>query len=115
MTAKPAAPRLEHEGPTAPPRRNGELVFEAPWEGRAFGLALALHERGLFEWEEFRCNLIRSIADWDREHTPDEAYAYYTHWLSALEQTLLARGLCRPGELDTRTRLFAARPADHDH
>ena len=26
-------------GPLAPPRRNGELVFEAPWETRAFGLA----------------------------------------------------------------------------
>ena len=27
--------------PTDLPRRNGELVFEAPWESRAFGLAAA--------------------------------------------------------------------------
>lgn len=32
-------------GAAALPRRNGELVFEAPWQGRAFGLALALAGR----------------------------------------------------------------------
>ena len=32
-----------HDGP---PRANGELVFEAPWESRAFGVAVALHESG---------------------------------------------------------------------
>ncbi len=26
----------------AVPRRNGELVFEAPWEGRVFGMTVAL-------------------------------------------------------------------------
>src|SRR5262249_16430015 len=41
-------------GPAAPPRDNGELVFAAPWESRAFGLALALNEAGLIDWEEFR-------------------------------------------------------------
>ena len=30
------------EGSAALPRKNGELVFEAPWEGRAFGIAVAL-------------------------------------------------------------------------
>ena len=32
-------------GPEALPRKNGELVFEAPWEGRAFGLAVALSDQ----------------------------------------------------------------------
>jgi len=32
------------------PSRNGELVFQAPWEGRAFGMAVALHDAGLFTW-----------------------------------------------------------------
>ncbi len=33
------------------PRKNGELVFEAPWQGRAFGMAAVLrNERGL-EWD----------------------------------------------------------------
>jgi len=115
VSGKPATPALEDQGPAAPPRRNGELVFEAPWEGRAFGLAIALHERGLFEWEEFRRNLIRTIAAWDETHASDEAYCYYDHWLTALDQTLVARGLCRPGEIDARAERFAARPPDHDH
>ena len=31
-------PELDVDGPAAPPRSNGELVFAEPWEGRAFGL-----------------------------------------------------------------------------
>ena len=31
-------------GAAAPPRSNGELVFEAPWESRSFGMAVALSE-----------------------------------------------------------------------
>ena len=33
-------------GAAAPPRSNGELVFEAPWESRSFGMAVALSEPG---------------------------------------------------------------------
>ena len=40
---------LDSAGPAAPPRDNGELVFAAPWESRAFGLALALNEAGLID------------------------------------------------------------------
>ena len=34
------------EGQAALPRKNGELVFDEPWQGRVFGMAVALHERG---------------------------------------------------------------------
>ena len=33
-------PPLDAEGPAAPPRSNGELVFEAPWEARLFGVTM---------------------------------------------------------------------------
>ena len=33
------------------PRANGELVFEAPWQSRAFGIAIALVERQASDWE----------------------------------------------------------------
>ncbi len=49
-------------GSTAVPRRNGELVFDAPWQGRVFGMAVALSDAGLFPWEEFRQALIREVA-----------------------------------------------------
>ena len=50
------------EGQAALPRKNGELVFDEPWQGRVFGMAVALHEQGLYDWEEFRQALIAQIA-----------------------------------------------------
>jgi nitrile hydratase accessory protein len=87
-------------GPTAIPRKNGELVFQAPWESRAFGMAVALCEQGLYEWEEFRAHLIEEIADWERRHSPSTEYSYYERWLTALEQTLRDKGLCIAAEID---------------
>ena len=46
------------EGAAALPRKNGELVFDEPWHGRVFGMAVALHEQGVYDWEEFRQTLI---------------------------------------------------------
>jgi Nitrile hydratase beta subunit len=53
---------LDVAGPAAPPRSNGELVFAEPWEGRAFGLTMALAERGVLSYETFRAVLIERIA-----------------------------------------------------
>ena len=33
---------LDVDGPAAPPRSNGELAFNAPWERRVFGVTMAL-------------------------------------------------------------------------
>ena len=44
------------------PRKNGELIFEAPWEARAFGLAVALNEQGVYPWSDFSQELAREIA-----------------------------------------------------
>lgn len=106
---------LDQEGPGAPPRQNGELVFEEPWESRAFGLAVSLHERGVFDWEEFRACLIGAIAEWERAHPDGEGYSYYACWLAALETLVSTKALCDSDELEDRTRAFAARPAGHDH
>jgi nitrile hydratase accessory protein len=106
---------LDVEGPAAPPRRNGELVFAAPWESRAFGLAVALHAGGAFDWEDFRQQLMRAIAEWERDHEPDEPWSYYRCWLTALERVLVARGVVGAAELEARARELRARPAGHDH
>ena len=84
-------------------RKNGELVFEAPWEGRAFGLAVALNEAGHYPWDAFRDRLVAHIAD-DR--------AYYDGWLSALEALLLDRGLLDSAELEHRAN--AIRSGERD-
>ena len=52
---------LDVEGSAAPPRRNGELVFAEPWQGRAFGLTMALVDRGAISYDAFRERLIARI------------------------------------------------------
>ncbi len=46
-------------GDEALPRKNGELVFNEPWEGRAFGLAAALTEGGVTTGRSFVTSLLR--------------------------------------------------------
>jgi nitrile hydratase accessory protein len=93
----------ELAGPAAVPRKNGELVFGEPWEGRAFGMAVALSEQGAFEWEEFRQALIAEVA---RSEATGDAFRYYEAWLAALERVLASRGLVEGGELDEVTFQF---------
>ena len=56
---------LDVAAPAAPPRSNGELVFAEPWEGRAFGLTMALVHGGTIPYETFRTALIDRIAAWE--------------------------------------------------
>ena len=106
---------LDVDGPAAPPRRNGELVFAAPWESRLFGLTMSLHRRGLFEWEEFRQLLIDEIRAWEESNRPSAEWSYYERWRAALELLLERKGLCTPADLDTRVVDLACRPPGHDH
>jgi nitrile hydratase accessory protein len=104
---------LPLSGPGAPPRRNGEIAFEAPWESRVFGATLAMVERGALDWEAFRARLIAAIADHDARHA-NQPTPYWSCWLSALESLVADAGLCRPDELAARERALSARPPGHD-
>jgi nitrile hydratase accessory protein len=91
------------EGRAALPRRNGELVFEEPWQGRVFGMAVALHERGCYEWEEFRQTLITRIAAAEAGGGP---FGYYEIWLATFEDLLARKQLISAAELDETTYQF---------
>lgn len=107
---------LYEQTPEAPPQANGELVFEAPWQARAFGITQALVAAGRFEWETFRLRLIQVIGEWDAAHGEDDAaYCYYEHWLTALERVLSAERLTDPVSLAALRDALAARPHGHDH
>ena len=86
-------------GELALPRSNGELVFAAPWEGRAFGIAVALNEGGAYEWGEFQRRLAEEIAAADDS---DAGGLYYERWLASLERLLVERGIVTREELDAR-------------
>lgn len=102
-----AASMVGTEG--APPRSNGELLFRRLWEGRAFGIAIALSKKGHYEWEEFRHRLIASIAEWEAKHCNDDPdWDYYERWLLALENMVLEAGLLSHEEIESRTAEIAA-------
>lgn len=92
----------------APPRRNGEIVFAAPWERRVFGLTIALCQSAACEWDSFRQRLIKRIAE-------NEARPYWESWSAALEDVIATESLLTRAELDSRHREFLDRPAGHDH
>ena len=84
------------EGAAALPRDNGEVVFRAPWEGRALALAVALVERLDLPWDAFRLRLVDAIAE-----VPDRSY--YESWSVALESLVLGLDLATPALLDAAT------------
>jgi nitrile hydratase accessory protein len=82
-------------GAAALPRENGELVFDAPWQGRVLGMALAVvHERGL-DWDEFRHRLIAAIES-------DPSRPYYESWTAALTDLVVDLGVASADDVQAR-------------
>ena len=112
---------LATDGPAAPPRANGELVFDAPWQSRAFGIAAALADAGRIAWPDFQHALIARVevadgataADEDRSTgTPD---GYWRCWLEALGDVTAAAGDIDEAAWADRSADFADRAPGHDH
>ncbi|MFJ4064361.1 nitrile hydratase accessory protein [Pseudomonas sp. NPDC089996] len=84
-------------GAESMPRENGELVFDSPWQSRAFGMAVSLSQQGLFTWDKFRAELASAI----KRNNQNGLTEYYLCWLEALEvcltqtQTLDAEAICQ--------------------
>jgi nitrile hydratase accessory protein len=87
-SAIPGIPR-DHEGP----------VFREPWEAQAFAMALTLHERGLFTWNEWAATLADEIKRAQARGDPDTGETYYRHWLATLERLVAEKGVASPATL----------------
>ena len=97
--------RIEDLGDSlAVPRKNGELVFEAPWEGRVFGMAVALGDDEVYAWDVFRDRLVGEIAAAEQH---GDGSGYYERWLASFERVLLDAGVLSAEELDARTAEYA--------
>ena len=96
----------------AVPRKNGELQFEAPWEARAFGLAVALHEEGAYEWGSFSGRLAEEIG---RAEQSGEDSNYYERWLKALQNMAVKNGLLSEEEIEAKASEVARVDDHHDH
>ena len=75
------------------PRDEDGPVFRDPWEAHAFAMALALHARGLFTWNEWAAALADQIKRAQAEGDPDTGETYYRHWLATLEYLVAAKGV----------------------
>ncbi len=97
-----ADPRIANmDEQIALPRQNGELLFTAPWEARAFGIAVALNEAGLYPWRDFSQGLAAETAADERGAGQT---SYYERWLETLAKLALAKGLVTPEELAQRVQ-----------
>jgi len=80
-------------------------VFSAPWEARAFAIALGLSQAGLFTWDEFRERLIAEVGTTDRIRERDGTNRqgeYYEHFLRALEAVVTDKGIATRSALITK-------------
>ncbi len=103
-------------GQVAVPLQQGEPVFQAPWEARAFAMTLALFEQGQYSWKEFQEILIDEI---ESAAVPgaaglDSSPAHYEHWLRAFEQLLSKKGVIIEEQLEARASELSAAPSRYD-
>ncbi len=54
----------------------------------------------LFEWDDFRDELIATIKDWEDAHPADRSsWNYYDQFLAALERAVVKAGIIDPEEI----------------
>ena len=84
-----ARPHIAEMQPqSALPRKSGEMVFHHEWERRAFAIAVSLAEQGVFDWSEFQQQLVKAIAEAERDDPQNPSRGYYESWLVAMEALL---------------------------
>lgn len=101
--------------PAGLPRDADGPVFREPWEARAFALALALHERGLFAWSDWTATLAATIAEAQAGGDPDCGDGYYRHWLAALERVVTTRAVASAQALAARREAWQRAAAATPH
>ena len=82
-------------------REENEPYFHHAWEERVFGLFFGCFAGGHFNIDEFRPSI---------EHMGPDSYqtSYYEHWLHAMQDLLVRRGVLTTSEIETRMRELAA-------
>ncbi|MEF8888287.1 MAG: nitrile hydratase accessory protein [Haloarculaceae archaeon] len=98
---------------TGPPGED-DVVFDAPWQARAFALTVALRREGDFPWEAFQTRLVEELEASEEDSTAAEntEAAYYDAWLTAFERLLLEAEVLDDEELTERVAAFAAGERD---
>ena len=66
-------------------------------------MAVALHEQGLYDWDEFRRALIAQVQVAEARPGP---FVYYEVWLATFERLLADKGVVTREELEETTYQF---------
>ncbi len=92
-----------------PPRANGEIVFDAPWQSRLFGLTAALAEREALSWADVQSALIAEVQVGD--HDTGTPSGYWQCWLRAVGRLEVVETEVWSDLVDELSR----REVGHDH
>jgi len=90
----------------------GERHFSAPWQAHAFALTVLLHQRGVFSWPQWAEALATRIRQARAAGDSDDGSGYYRHWMDALEQLMIERGIATADQLHALEHAWA-RAAEH--
>jgi nitrile hydratase accessory protein len=93
---------LSLAGVNLPLLRDDSPVFAEPWQAQAFAMTLALHDRGLFTWDQWAQALSNCIKAAQGSGDPDTGRTYYQHWLAALEQVAIDARVFSVNQLEVR-------------
>lgn len=84
------------------PRDEKGPLFAEPWQLTAFGIVVALHEKGYFQWREW-VNYISAEIELGKDYgVADHNSVYYHQWLAALEKLVTDKELSSFEELVIR-------------
>jgi nitrile hydratase accessory protein len=106
MSGAAAVKIPEMSGSVAYPRKNGEPVFDAPWQSRAFGMVVRLHTAGVYPWDDFKTLLIDEISKQPCHDGPLDSTQYYLQWVNAFWRLLVSKGLLSETEMKKRAEDF---------
>jgi len=90
------------------PDIHNDAPFLAPWHAQVFGLTVALHEQGQFDWPTWAQALGAQLS---------QGAEYWAAWLAALEGLLAERGIALPAEVTDLAHQWedAAHATPHGH
>lgn len=93
---------LSAAGLDMPLFKTEQPVFDQPWQAQAFAMTLALHDQGVFTWDQWAQTLSATIKASQIAGDPDTGQTYYHHWLSALEKMALTADVISAAQLEVR-------------
>lgn len=85
-------------------RRDGDPVFDEPWQAQALGLAISLSERGVFSPAAWSAELGAAHRQLIAGGAADSAQTYYEAVTMALERLLSSCGALGADAIEARSR-----------